>query len=209
MKKLIYTLLVLLFAGTAITASFKPYAFPFIGRWQPTEDPALIDDYGFQDIQNLRKDGKRLKGVSGHTKINTSVWNATYAYPKNGFHFIKAQPAESHVIISATDSSGANQRLYQNTTAIPSQGDFSATILYTDDASADLGRFSLAPKGNMIYCNGEETLIWGGDELPATSFIVSTAAITNTITDPKDFSEEVINTRRLPLRDHVVYRSDP
>ncbi len=79
MKKLTYILIALiLLAGTVLAASFKPYAFPFIGKWQPSEDPVLIDDYGFQDIQNLRKDGKRLKGVSGHTKINTTtVWNAT------------------------------------------------------------------------------------------------------------------------------------
>jgi len=149
MKKLTYIFLFLLVAGTVIAGSLKPYAFPFIGRWQPTEDPVLIDDYGFQDIQNLRKDGKRLKGVSGHTKINTSVWDATYAYPKNGFHFKKAQPSESHVIISATDASGNNDTLYQNTTAIPSQGDFLGT-LYTNTANAGLARFSIAPKGNMV-----------------------------------------------------------
>ena len=175
---------------------YQPYAFPFIGRWQPSEDPVLIDDYGFQDIQNLRKDGKRLKGVSGHTKINTSVWNATYKYPENGFHFIKSQPAESHIIVSARDSSGDNPILYQNETAIPSADNFSTTALHTDDTDADLARFSLAPKGNMVYCNGEETLIWGGDELPATSFVVSTAAVTTTITAPKDFSDEVSNTRQ-------------
>lgn len=195
-KKLILISIILLFAGTVIAASFKPFAFPFIGRWQPTEDPVLIDDYGFQDIQNLRKDGKRLKGVSGHTKINTSVWNATYKYPKNGFQFKKDQPSETHTIVLATDASGANGTLYQNTTAIPSQGNFSGTVLHTDDASAGLGRFSTAPKGNMAYINGEETLIWGGDELTATSFIVSTAAITGTVTAPKDFSDEVRNTRQ-------------
>lgn len=198
MRKTIYPLFaILLLAGTVFAASLKPYAFPFIGRWQPSEDPVLIEDYGFQDIQNLRKDGKRLKGVSGHTKINTSVWDASYVYPENGFHFVKAQPSESHVIISARDASGANPTLYQNTTAIPDQGAFSGTVLYTADTSASLGRMSLAPKGNMVYTNGEKTLIWGGDEIPVTSFIVSDTSPSNTITNPKDFSDEVSNTRQV------------
>ena len=78
-------------------ASMKPFAYLFIGRWQPAEDPLLIDENGFQDIQNLRKDGKRLKGVSGHTKINTTAL-ATYQYVRNGFHFRKEQLAQTYLL---------------------------------------------------------------------------------------------------------------
>jgi len=395
MKKYLYITIILLIACTALAASYKPYAFPFIGRWQPAEDPVLIDDYGFQNIQNLRKDGKRLKGVSGHTKINTLVWDASYSYPENGFHFKKSQPAESHVIVSARDASGENPTLYQNTTAIPSQGEFEidfdnetnkivtdysldakefsdwsnlnsadtaesttapddtltgvkltedstasanhgiyysgkaitddtpytwsvfckggtknrlvmavreaapntdvmylyidlsagtvststngdvtlsgssitqypndwylatltgqfgsaasnqhdvlffmtatdsdwtvayngdgasyiyiwgakmtetssylseSKILYTASTSASLGRMCSAPKGNMIYCNGEESLIWGGDELICSSFIVTTASPSlGVVTAPKDYTEQVMNTRQ--TRDEVA-----
>ena len=91
---------ILVFAvmAVAIGSQLKPYAFPFIGKWQPSRDPLLIDDFGFQDIQNMRKDGNKLKGVSGHSKINSTVWNSTNIYPRNGFHFRKYQPAESHAV---------------------------------------------------------------------------------------------------------------
>jgi hypothetical protein len=80
MKKIIfYTIFFLLICSIAY-AQLKPYAFPFIGKWQPAEDSLLIEEYGFQDIQNLRKDGKRLRGVSGHTKINTNPFFANYLY---------------------------------------------------------------------------------------------------------------------------------
>lgn len=156
----------------AVGAQLKPYAFPLIGKWQPDRDPILVDDFGFQDIQNLRKDGNKLKGVSGHTKINSTVWNSTNIYPRNGFHFRKHQPSESHVIITATDTSSANPKLFQNETAIPSAGLFATTseILYTEDTSAGLGRFSNAPQGNVVYTNGAESLIWGGDELVVAGF---------------------------------------
>jgi hypothetical protein len=51
----------LIFAFIWLTASvcladdLVPYSFPFTGKWNPTENPMLLDDYGLQDIQNLRK----------------------------------------------------------------------------------------------------------------------------------------------------------
>jgi hypothetical protein len=140
------------------------YAITFNGRWQPSNNPSLIDGFGFQDIQNMRNDQQGLIGVKGHTPINTTVWNTTYKYPLNGFQFKKDQPEETHVLVYATDSSGAGGRVYENTTAIPSQGNFSSSVWHTDATGAGLGRFSMAPQGNMIYANGSETLIWGGDE---------------------------------------------
>jgi len=190
-------LALLLIVGVAIGGQLKPFPFAFFGKWQPSEDPLLIDDNGFQDIQNLRKDGKRLKGVSGHSKINTtSIDNGgdIYIYPKNGYHFSKDQPSESHVIIYATRSDGTLPRLYQNTTAIPSAGNFSTTILHTDATGAGIGRFSKAPQGNMIYTNGLESMIWGGDEFLPVSFITSTAAISSTATNPHDYSEAINNS---------------
>lgn len=173
MKKTLITLfIILILSGIAVGGQLRSYPFPFIGKWQPAVDPLLIDELGFQDIQNVRKHGKGYRGVSGHTQVNTSEWNATYSYPRNGFHFRKSQPAESHLIVTAVDSSEAAPRLYENTTAIPSQGNFTATAIYTEDTSADLGRFSTAPQGNMVYCNGEESLIWGGNEVGITGFEV-------------------------------------
>jgi hypothetical protein len=204
MKKLIgIFLLILVSAGFLSADSLQPIPFPFIGKWNPSESPELLDDFGLQDVQNVRKVGKRFKGIGGHTIINsTSI--ATYTYLLNGFHFYKDQPQESHVIVlatSTTTSPGASY-LYQNTTAIPGTGNFSATTLHTDaTAGIGRGRFSMAPAGNMVYANGAETLIWGGSEIEPTSFISHSTALatTNTLlTNSKDYSEAVINTLTTP-----------
>lgn len=192
----------LTFLSIASSAQLQRFAFPFIGRWQPAEDPVLIDDYGFQDVQNLRKDGKRLKGVSGHTKINTSIIDSTYFKARNCFQFKKDNPAETHLLTQAYNTGLTASTIYQNTTAIPSQGDFSATAVHTDDSSGSLGRFSVAPQGQMLYCNGAESLIWGGTESYPISFMTSTAAVTNTLTNPRDFSNQVRNT--LSTNDEVA-----
>jgi len=200
MKKrlLISFLIISLIAGAAIAAGLKPFAFPFIGKWNSAEDSMLIDDYGFSDIQNLRKDGKHLKGVSGHTSINTIYMSGasnTYPYALNGYHFKKDNPAESHVVVYAADSATPTDgRLYQNTTAIPSQGDFTTTALYTPTAFNNIWRFSAAPDGNMVASNGDETLIWGGAELEATAIVTSSTTVTYAATTPNDYSDILNNT---------------
>lgn len=198
MKKLFFTIVILAFAliayNFAISASFKTYSFPFIGKWQPSEDPMLIDDYGFQDIQNLRKSGKHLKGVSGHTNHNTSAWSSVYTYPKNVFQFRKDLPYESHIIVSGATATPARTNLFDNTASIPEPGLFSGTTLYQDESGATTPRFSYAPSGNMIYSNGKETLIWSGNEGRVAKFInespsgVSSYDYTNMVNNSKDSS---------------------
>lgn len=205
MKKLTTFLIVLLIALTsyALASSFKPYSYPFIGRWQPAEDSRLIDQHGFQDIQNLRKDGKRLKGVSGHSKINTTALTTTYRYSANAFHFRKDNPAESHVLVLAVSTGvDAEGVIWNNKTAIPAQGDFAGTLEHTDASGAGLGRFSMAPQGNMLYCNGKESKIWGGNEQLPTAFIVALSTVEHTVTNSKDYTNRIRNS--LTDNDEVV-----
>jgi len=202
MKKITFLLISLILAtiiSFQVTAQdIVPYLFPFTGRWQPSEDALLIDDYGLQDIQNLRKDGKHFKGVNGHTAINTSAPSTegtSYPYILNGFHFKKDQPSESHVIIYAADSTTPTAgKLFQNTTAIPGIGNFSTTALWSPSAYNNLWRFSSAPGGNMVASNGDETLIWGGNEIEATSFITSSSSVTYSVTNSNDYSDILSNT---------------
>ena len=191
MKVFLTSILCLLIA-IPVNAGMTP--FLFVGRWQPSEDPLLIEENGFQDIQNMRKDGKRLRGVNGHTKTTNGVVDATYKYIKNGFHFSKDRPAESHVLVWATDSAGTASKVYQNTTAIPNVGDFSATALHTDASGSGVGMFASVPQGNVLYANGKESMIWGGDEHRTAAFITSTATVTTSVTDARDYSAHINST---------------
>lgn len=196
MRKWVYSLLALAVVPAAVWAAQTGFfAYPFTGRWQPAHDPLLIEDNGFQDIQNMRRQGNRIRGVLGHTRINTNLPSATYKYPKNAFHFKKDLPAESHVFVQLENVGASASYLYENETAIPSAGDFNASSFHTDASGAGLGRFSYGPQGTLIYTNGAEALIWPGDEGPITKFVTSTADVTgNTVTNPKDYSEAVLNT---------------
>lgn len=154
----------------AIAGGFQGYAYLFGGRWQPYEDPLLIDEYGFSDIQNMRKRGKHLVGVSGHTKINSTAIT-DYTDFKNVYHFRKHVPDEYHFLVYAESSVG-NYVIKSEDTEPPTASDFDNDILSSRAVeSGTIGRFSPAPQGNIIFTSGSETYIWGGDDYRVSAFL--------------------------------------
>jgi hypothetical protein len=167
---------------------------PFTGKLI-TDDAAVIGE-NFQTLTNMRYTDTHIEGVQGMTKINSSVMNATYLKTRSAFHFKKSQPTESHVLVQAANSGETASQILENTTAIPSTGNFSGTALYTDDTSGGTGRFSNGPDGKMLYANGVDTCIWGGDEARCDAFITDSAAVTgSTMTDPLDYTDVIINIK--------------
>lgn len=146
-----------------------PFNIPLNGKLITSEDPAVIGT-NFQTLINLRSTDTHPKGIGGMTKINTTPIT-TYIKPRSGIHFRKESPSESHVVLQSYNTGETASRIIQNTTSIPSAGDFSATALYSPSTSGSTGRWSYAPNGNIAYCNGEESCIWGGAELPVSGFI--------------------------------------
>jgi hypothetical protein len=200
MKRILSLILFLIVLATGTWAGdLQPYSFPMTGKWVPSGQSLMsTEEFGFQDVQNMRRDGPAWIGVKGHSKINTTLLTS-YPYITNGFQFRKTLPAESHVLVVAGDTATpANSVVYENETAIPTAGDFNASVWYTDTgAGMGAGRFSYAPNGNMVYSNGVVQYIWGGDETRITAFYTGSSAITSTTTvipDPADYSEKLTNS---------------
>lgn len=120
-----------------------------------------------------------------------------YPYTRNAYHFRKFQPAESHVLAQAYNTGLTASQIIDNTTAIPSVGDFSATALFMDSSGAGRGYFSAAPNGQLAYCNGVDTCLWGGSEMPIGAFVTSTSVVDDTgiPEDAKDYTEAMKNTK--------------
>ena len=142
---------------------------PLTGRWITAVDPAAID-VNFQTLTNLRYTDNGIRGIAGMSKINTTPLPS---YPKirNIFQFRKHYPSlESHVLVQAYNSGETESKLFEITAAPPAQGNF-GSALHTDAPGADGGRFDIAPDGALAYCNGKETLVWGGNEFRCSKFI--------------------------------------
>lgn len=161
---------------------------PLSGRLITALDGVMVGD-NFTILKNLRYTDKNLRAIGGMTKINETTALSSYPNVLNAFHFQKSQPAESHLLVHAWDSSLANNALLENITAIPATGDFESTAVVTPNADV-IGRFSMFPKETMGFFTGDHNYIWGGNESECKGFI-------NFNPDNSfkyDFTTQVINT---------------
>ena len=149
----------------------------FTGKLNTAVDGTTLQQGDFQVLKNMRYGENYPRSIAGMTKINSTATPEIDI--KNGFHFKKSN--ESHVLV------WANGKVYKNDTAIPNAGAFTVSSIQTDSTGFSTGRFAIAPDGAMIYCNGVETKIWGGDEFRCASFFVGsytnyTVEISNSLT---------------------------
>ncbi len=178
---------------------------PLSGRLRTGIDGTELEEGDFQVLKNMRYGEITPKSVTGMTQINTAVpINATYIKPRAGFHFRKAQPAESHVLVQTWDTvvqSTSTKKVYENTTAIPSAGSFTTAAVWDDTAGASTGNFSNAPDGCITYANGKDSCVWGGSEYRCAGFILKSTAVaasgtlTSDATIPTDTDTVTIDTK--------------
>ena len=172
----------------------KHLEIPLTGKLM-LSDPATIGT-NFQTLTNMRYTDANIQSIAGNTKINSTALS-TYLKVRNAHQYTKSQPAENHLLAQAYNTGLTASQVIENTTAIPSAGDFSATALWTDSTGAGRGYFSPAPNGQVVYANGVDTCIWGGNEMAPGAFIVSTAVVADdgSATNPRDYSEVMRNTK--------------
>jgi hypothetical protein len=177
---------------------FEYEVIPLNGKWRPSVDGTQMEKGDFQTLTNMRYTDTGIKSVSGMTKINTSVINSTYLKTRAAHQFKKSNPAdsatpnESNVLVQSWDAGEAGSRVYKNTTAIPSAGNFTATAIFADSSGSDRGRFSDAPDGCVAYCNGKEACVWGGTEYRVASLFTASPAVaaSGTLTSTADITHD-------------------
>jgi hypothetical protein len=172
----------------------KSKTIPLSGKYT-TAEPSTIGT-NFQTLTNMRYEDTHPKGIAGNTKVNTTALS-TYLKVRNAFHFQKAQPAESHLLVQAYNTGLTASQILQNLTAIPSAGDYSATALWTDSSGAGRGYFAPAPDGQMIYTNSVDTCMWGGNETKVGAFITTETitGVTGTVSNAKNKTDAMRNTK--------------
>lgn len=180
------------------------------GTWMPSADPLAIGPKNFSAMQNLRFGELMLEGVPGYTKINLDTALSAYPKVRSGIQLNAPYTTPSRILVQAYNAAMTASRVMQHKGAVPLQGDFEASALHTDAAGAGLGRFANWPGNQIAYCNGVESKIYGGDEIPCAAFLTSSAAVTGAIlTDAKDFSGRVRNNRQTADQVAVIDAANP
>lgn len=141
---------------------FRVRELALTGRLRTADEPTTIGPTDVSKLINLRPSDQGPRGIAGMTKINTSALASTGI--RNGFHFRKSQPAESHVLAWTSDG-----KVWVYDGSVPAQG--ALALLFTDTAGGTTGRFANAPGGALAYANGVEACLWGGTEHRCSGFI--------------------------------------
>ncbi len=158
------------------------YVIPLDGRWKLSSDPTRIGK-NFSTLLNMRPIEDGIESVRGMTRINTTALNGT-SFPRSAYHFRKSQPSETHILVQAYGTTGTCSTVFFSDFAIPftgtnatagTSGVFSSA-LWTDSTAGTGGtqrraQWSDAPNGQVSYCNGIDTCLWGGNEMPVGAFI--------------------------------------
>jgi len=168
----------------------KKKLIPLNGKLITSEEPITIGT-NFKTYKNMRPTATHPKAIGGMSKVNSTVMDVTYLKTRSAYHMIKEQPAETHVLVQAWNAGLTASHVLENKTAIGSTGAFEATDLWTDSAGADYAKFSEATEGQVVYCNGVDTCLWGGNELRCARLLNYDTAGTFLY----DFTDYVTNTK--------------
>lgn len=198
---IIFGIIITLCGGLfAQQSEFVPFQLRFNGRLLSNVDPTQIitDDNiqtsNFSTLTNFEYTDNGIKSVQGMSAITTS---SLASYPKinNIYQFVKSNPVETHVLVQAYNSAETESKVFRHSTSTPNTGIFTGTALHTDASGAGVGRFSNAPLGHVVYCNGTETMVWGGVENTPGYFAIfdGNDPATSTLWI-KDYTDQILNT---------------
>jgi hypothetical protein len=177
--------------------------FDFHGAWMPGADPLLIGGKNFASLGNMVPDANGLCGCLGYTKVTTAQLAAAYRHARSGIQLRTKDSLLSGVFVQAVNDDGTGSAILQQLAQtsgddVPNVQDFETTPLHVDAAGASLGRFSVWPLNQIAYCNSLETLIYAGPEISPAKFILADGAMADTLTNPVDYTEAMLNNFKTP-----------
>jgi hypothetical protein len=191
-------------SATALTNFPKIENVFQFNKTQPDESHVMVQAYDInEDNSNVFKNDTVIPNTGDfnptavHTDVRTSA--SITAFAANGLSRTTVTSAGhdrqngEQIVISGTTS-------YSGIFVVENEATDTfdiVTAFVADDATGTWatrveGRFSNAPIAHMCYCNGQETMIWGGDQSKVAGFILFDA---NADTFTRDYSEQVKNTR--------------
>lgn len=113
---------------------------------------------------------------------------------RNAHHMRSQYTTTSRVLVHTEHSGSGSGRIFEHTAAILASGEFSSTVIHTDDTGAQQGRFAEAPGGQAVFCNEVETKIWAGNEMPVAAAFLTLDATWDGTENPIDVTDEINNT---------------
>lgn len=158
---------------------------------RPTESHVLYQAYNYN--------GTKSKVYDNETSIpNQGNFNSVALHDDASYGTFTGQYGHNTLMVQALFSSGATHGIFVGASQLTSgatHGIVAEEIDVAETITAETirSRFCEGPMGHVIYSNGVESQVWGGDASLVAAFISSSAAVTEYATNPKDYTIEVNN----------------
>jgi hypothetical protein len=146
----------------------------------PSTSPLKIGDNNFGDCNNINYNKYGVISIKGHTIVNVTPIT-TYTYGRGGYQLRVPNPltgTKSYIIVQQFTDDLSASKLFLNVNAPPNIGDYNATEFLTENVGFGYGYFTESPGNQLVYSNGVQTLIYGGEEATISGFILADS-ITN------------------------------
>ena len=169
---------------------FKPRSGYHFRKDRPAESHVLLQSYNY--------DGTRSRVFQNKTAIpNPGSFESAAVHEDESYGVFTGTYGHSLAIVTDLYSTDATHGIAVGTLASTdaTHGIAASPIDITAVITAETprARFSRGPMGHVIYSNGVESQIWGGDASRVAAFIASDAQVTEYATNGKDFSLAVNN----------------
>ena len=158
---------------------------------RPVESHVLLQCYNYNGTESEVFDNKTTIPNQGNFNTTAIHDDASYGISTGSYgHHILA--------VQALSSSGVTHGIAVGTAELSSgatHGIVAEEISVDETITAETyrARFCEGPMGTVIYSNGVESQVWGGDASLVAAFISSSANVTEYATNPKDYTVEVNN----------------
>jgi len=177
-----------------VTADIKFREIPLTGRVITSVDSTQISKpevnfTNFSELKNLRYNDSGIEAVKGMSPITNSNLAGVL---KSGFFYNKLSDFNPESFVYAQTNYAGSALLYFSAVEPFTTDTFTTVTDYVITTGAGTGVFANAPQSQMIYCNGKESLIYGGTEM-----FLSAMWLTGTAGDnwDMDFTGKANNTK--------------
>jgi hypothetical protein len=177
----------------------------FEGTWLPSVSPLKIGDSNFSDCNNINYNKYGIVSIKGHVIFNVTPI-ATFTYGRAGHQLRVPNPltgTKSYIIVQQLNDACTAGRLFINTNIPPLTGDYNPTAFLIESPGFSQGHFTESPGNQLVYSNGVQTLIYGGEEATISGFLLVDSITGLTPVNPINYTNAMMSASN--AADNVVF----
>ena len=173
------------------TVYYRPLSGYHFKKDRPAESHVLLQCYNYNGTKSKVFENKTDIPDQGNFETDAIHDDEPYGTTTGAY-------GHHTLAVQALFSSGATHGIFVGASQLTSgatHGIVAEEIDVDETITSDTlqARFCEGPMGHVVYSNGVESMVWGGDASRTAAFVSSTSNVQNSVTNPRDFTVVVNN----------------